>query len=584
MKNYISQTDTQYIRHILGRMPSDDELNVIAKLQTQFLKGRLYIETLNRLDDGIKRTRIPEEDLTDENGKHIYFYSSLYSNENAIEDTESLLEVESRTRSAISLSKRFENDGLSVKTGLVKTSHPTEIHLAPEGSPFAFLQVPFNKVSKKARKSIATLLGKPWVLGTRIVDQYNLPQSLTNWCIQENIGITINQDIFNSKSTGFIVVIQNGYEEELIQETSTWKESCTLLGMMSDKPEIKLIDIGGTEITLPIDVLRFPWRVFTQTRFHREELKIDKTLPQDIDSKIDELFWKIWAVEGTHDEESNISIEHCDNESKQWVMTSSDNHTSFQDHPRLAGQLAIADASRNLACTGVKPLGLLYRNVFPDSINPEEAWHGFEIIQGQEEAIRSLKLPVLKRSIVSLDEQNIQSIFAVGQRTQAGEDTFSGFQNDGDFISILGSHRGELGYSTYAKLLHDTINGHLPACDLNMESRMQEAVVQGIQAKLIKSAKPLSRGGLAISIGKALKTGANGLGARVHFSRKLRTDQMLFGETQGLILISLGEEDIMEFERICMSIGIPSTTIGRVTDTGRYTFNEFFDIAVDELK
>ena len=580
MKNKLSESDIQYIRHILGRIPGDEELDIIKKLHPRYLKGRLYTETLNRLDDGIKRTRIPEEELMDEHGNHIYFFSGLTAKKDVTEDTELLLEVETRTQTAVSLTKMFEENEITVNTGLVKTKYPTEIHIAPKGSPIAFLELSPKKITKKSRKEIAALLDKPWVLGTRIVDQYKLPQCLSSWCIQDDIGLNINADIFAFSSTGLILVIRQGYDDELIRETATWKQSCTIIGAISEKQEISLHE----SISLPIDVLRFPWRVYTQARFHREELKIDKTLPDDIESNSAELFWKIWAVEGLRDDSENIAIEQNKNETKQWVIATANNHLFFNDHPRLAGKLAIADAARRLSCAGAKPLGIIIRNIFPDSSKQEEVWHGFEIIQGQEEAIRSLHLPILKREIVSLENEIIQSVFATGQRSQSGTDDFAGFQNEGDFISILGSHRGELGYSTYMKLIHDTISGHLPACDLNMESRVEEAVVQGVQAKLIKSAKPLSRGGLAISIAKALKASTDGCGARVHFSRKLRNDQMLFGETKGLVLISLGEEDIMEFERICMTIGVPSTTIGRVTDTGRYTFNEFFDIAVDDLR
>ena len=59
--------------------------------------------------------------------------------------------------------------------------------------------------------------------------------------------------------------------------------------------------------------------------------------------------------------------------------------------------------------------------------------------------------------------------------------------------------------------------------------------------------------------------------------------ELLFGETQGLIIVTINEEDLMEFERICMSIGVPSTTIGRLTEDGIYTFNDSIKIKVEKL-
>ena len=81
-----------------------------------------------------------------------------------------------------------------------------------------------------------------------------------------------------------------------------------------------------------------------------------------------------------------------------------------------------------------------------------------------------------------------------------------------------------------------------------------------------------------------LITSSDEMGARIHLSRKLKPEELLFGETHGLVLISLREEDIMEFERICMNIGVPCTTIGRVTNTGRLTFNDLIDISTVKLK
>ena len=116
-----------------------------------------------------------------------------------------------------------------------------------------------------------------------------------------------------------------------------------------------------------------------------------------------------------------------------------------------------------------------------------------------------------------------------------------------------------------------------------METRLQETVLQGIQTGLIKSAVNISNGGLAVSLVKSLQNAEKVIGARIHLSRKLRQDEMLFGETQGMVIVSIGERDLMEFERICMTIGLPSTTIGRVTGDGRFKFNDVVNLDVNKL-
>ena len=124
--------------------------------------------------------------------------------------------------------------------------------------------------------------------------------------------------------------------------------------------------------------------------------------------------------------------------------------------------------------------------------------------------------------------------------------------------------------------------GRRPSVDLSMESRIQEVVLTAINGQLIQSARPIGKGGIATTIAKSFPKNTE-LGARIHFSTKLSMPELLFGETQGLIIVTINEEDLMEFERICMSIGVPSTTIGRLTDDGIYTFNDSIKIKVEKL-
>ena len=125
---------------------------------------------------------------------------------------------------------------------------------------------------------------------------------------------------------------------------------------------------------------------------------------------------------------------------------------------------------------------------------------------------------------------------------------------------------------------------HPVTIDLEMENKLGEVIQLGIESRLIQTATNVGKGGLSAAISSNLITAPDEMGARIHLSRKLRPEELLFGETHGLVLISLMEEDIMEFERICMNIGVPCTTIGRVTNTGRLTFNDMIDISTVELK
>jgi phosphoribosylformylglycinamidine synthase len=267
----------------------------------------------------------------------------------------------------------------------------------------------------------------------------------------------------------------------------------------------------------------------------------------------------------------------------QIVLTQSDKNHLIDISPRLSGRVSVASAVRRLSCIGANPKAVIIQNIFP-KMNNKSLWKASELLQGQEEAIRVLEVEIGNRSIDTFNDYWHQNISAIGISQQKSPQMDISFKNDDDFISLLGSHRGELTGSAYEKYITNEKSDVLPTVDLQMEKRMQDVVRQGISTNLIKSAVNVSTGGISIAIAKSLIASENGLGAKIYLSRKLKDEELLFGETQGLVIVTLSEEDIMEFERICMTIGVPSTTIGRVTDNDMFTFNEAIKTKVDKLR
>ena len=125
--------------------------------------------------------------------------------------------------------------------------------------------------------------------------------------------------------------------------------------------------------------------------------------------------------------------------------------------------------------------------------------------------------------------------------------------------------------------------GPLPMIDLIMERQIRQVILTGNQIGIIKSVTNVSAGGLSISIANSIIEGGQNIGARIHLSTKIQNEELLFGETRGLFLISISEESMIEIERLCMNLGVPCTAIGRVTDNGQYTFNDLIDIKCDKL-
>ena len=265
-----------------------------------------------------------------------------------------------------------------------------------------------------------------------------------------------------------------------------------------------------------------------------------------------------------------------------FVLAANDHSYINPQETHVSGMITIANAVRHLVCLGIKPLYLAGSFHGGDLTNDMERWFLNELVSGSRKAATAFQL----RNVNEMITKN-NSLHPIVDVITAGSGKVRcspGFNTPGDFVTMIGSLRGETGSSMYADIIHKNKQvGHPATIDIVMECRLQEVILQGIAVGLIRSAVNVSRGGLAVAIANSLLLGSDGLGARIHISRKMRNDELLFGETQGLVVVTLCENDLIEFERICMTTGVPSTTIGRITNDGNYIFNDLINIPVKQL-
>ena len=256
--------------------------------------------------------------------------------------------------------------------------------------------------------------------------------------------------------------------------------------------------------------------------------------------------------------------------------THTNDYIKYDDY-KMRSIAAITNGARHLICSGIRPEVATGFLAVPKGNVSEKG----SFLKGVHIAGKELNIAIDHIAFGCYSDKPSGRFYVGGQRI-INSDFPNTFLSSSQFISILGSHRGELGGSRFLSLKKMDYKGAPPKVDLTMESRLQDAVLTGIHGGLIQSARPIGRGGIATTIARSFpKTPL--LGARIHFSRKLTVPELLFGETQGLILVTINEMDLMEFERVCMTIGVPATTIGRVTDDGQYKFNNAIKLSVDTL-
>ncbi len=140
-----------------------------------------------------------------------------------------------------------------------------------------------------------------------------------------------------------------------------------------------------------------------------------------------------------------------------------------------------------------------------------------------------------------------------------------------------------MGGSEYLNVIHGMVGGDVPKIDLEYEKMVQDTVLDGIREGVIKSAHDISDGGLAIALAECCIAGRNNLGANIVINRKIRIDELLFGETQSAIIITIAESNLMRIEEISSKSHIPCETIGKVAEKS-FSINSYFDLPVSVLR
>src|SRR5438552_10665812 len=174
--------------------------------------------------------------------------------------------------------------------------------------------------------------------------------------------------------------------------------------------------------------------------------------------------------------------------------------------PYRGAMLAVAEASRNVACAGARPLGATNCLNFGNPERPAIMWQFAKAVEGIAAACRALDVPITGGNVSLYNETDGRAIYptpiigVVGVLEHADRLLTRRFHGAGDVVILLGEGRGELGGSEYLKVVADLVRGMPPAIDLAAERALQSLLVDLAEARAIRSAHACSDGGLAVTI------------------------------------------------------------------------------------
>ena len=257
--------------------------------------------------------------------------------------------------------------------------------------------------------------------------------------------------------------------------------------------------------------------------------------------------------------------------------------------PYEGGKATVAEAARNVACTGARPLGIT------DCLNfgsPERAavFYQFrEACRGIADACRALGTPVTGGNVSFYNESPTGAVDPtpvvgmIGLLTRADRAVPSHARSPGDGVFVFGDTRAELGGSAYWEVCADFVGGQPPRVNLEDEKRLVDLLVTGAERSLFRSAHDCSHGGLGVALAEVAMGGPYqelGFGLDVDltaYSAPLTAHQVLFSESHGRAVITCSPERAAAIQALAGELGIPvlrAGTVGPVNGGFRVTLRD----------
>ena len=247
------------------------------------------------------------------------------------------------------------------------------------------------------------------------------------------------------------------------------------------------------------------------------------------------------------------------------------NSVHVKADPYLGAQGVIAEAARNVACTGAEPIAVTDCLNFGNPERPEVMWEFERAIAGLGDGLREIEVPVVSGNVSLYNETGDNSIHPtpsigmVGLIEAPGRSVGMGFPTRGGQIVLLGTARPGLGASAYARVIHDVEQGLPPRVHWGEERALLALLKRGVAEGLIQAAHDVADGGLAVALTEMAIAGSVGCNVNVPAYPDASSRELyLFGETRGCAWVVVEKDQLAEFLALAQELGCMARHAGEV--------------------
>lgn len=255
--------------------------------------------------------------------------------------------------------------------------------------------------------------------------------------------------------------------------------------------------------------------------------------------------------------------------------------------PYAGAKIAVAEAARNVVCTGAKPIAITDCVNMGNPERPDVYYQLKQVFKGMGRACRVLRVPVISGNVSLYNETNGVAVYPtpviglVGLMKDVNKHCTAGFKNEGDVVFLLGDVllEGGLDGSEYLDLIRGIVGG-CPSIDLDLEKRVHGCCLEAIRNGLLKSAHDCSEGGLAVTLAESSLIGAIGFKGKI--KPRNRLDEAFFGEKQSRIVVSVASAKVGALRRIVRKHRVPLIRLG-VVGGEKFLIENCMDLSLAEL-
>ena len=393
-----------------------------------------------------------------------------------------------------------------------------------------------------------------------------------------------------------LIVVEKGKEEAVLKVFDKWDLPCSKIGEVTDDKLLSFYLDGELEAQIPAYELVLGGgapqydREYTTPAYLDviKEFKIDdvkdvadaelKTVAEQL-IQLPNIANKRWiyvqydsmvgAANTSTNAPSDAAIVLAKGTGKSLAMTVDCNGRYVKSDPKAGAMIAVAEAARNIVCSGGEPIGVTNCLNFGNPYISEVYYQFVKAVEGMGEACRKFNTPVTGGN-VSFYNQNPEgpvyptpTIGMVGLLNDVNDKMTLDFKNEGDVIVLIGTQKNCIGSSEYVHKIKGIELSPAPMFDIDEEFAVQKFITSLIKEKKILSAHDLSEGGLIVAL---LESGFNrDLGFEVNVNiDDIRNDAFWFGEAQSRVVISCSTDQLQDLKHKAASSGIDITVLGNV--------------------